>query len=168
MAAFLDGGRIPRSKYPRATLDQFALEEDMLYLCKQKVDGTVLYLLVEPSELRREALSHVHVKESGHLGQHKTLLKSDQFFYWLNLRRDVTAFVREFIVCQQFKTGNTLQQQWQELPPVNQPLERVSIDLTELGSGALGHKYVLTVIDHFSLFCEPVSYGEHLCEGGAS
>ncbi len=55
-------------------------------------------------------------------------------------------------MCQQFKTGSTLQQQWQELPPVNQPLERVSIDLTELGSGALSHKYVLTVIDHFSRF----------------
>ncbi len=55
-------------------------------------------------------------------------------------------------MCQQFKPGSTLQQQWQELPPVNQPLERVSIDLTELGSGALGHKYVLTVIDHFSRF----------------
>ncbi len=50
MAAFLEGGRIPRSKYPRATLDQFALEEDILYLCKQKVDGTVLYSLVVPSE----------------------------------------------------------------------------------------------------------------------
>ncbi len=55
-------------------------------------------------------------------------------------------------MCQQFKAENTLQHQWQELPPVNQPLERVSIDLTELESGALGHKYVLIVIDHFSLF----------------
>ncbi len=43
MAAFLEGGKIPMSKYPRATLDQFALEEDILYLCKQKVHGTVLY-----------------------------------------------------------------------------------------------------------------------------
>ncbi len=131
MASFLEGGRIPRLKYPRATLDQFALEEDIQYLCKQKVDGTVLYLLVVPSELTREALCHVHVKESGHLGQHKTILKAEEFFYWPNLRRDVKEFVRECIVCQQFKAGNTLEQQWQELPPVNQPLERVSIDLTE-------------------------------------
>ncbi len=55
-------------------------------------------------------------------------------------------------MCQQFKAGNTLQQQWQELPPVNQPLERISIELTEMGRGALGHKYVLKVIDHFSHF----------------
>ncbi len=28
MVDYLEGGRVPRSKYPRATLDQFALEED--------------------------------------------------------------------------------------------------------------------------------------------
>ncbi len=49
MADYLEGGRIPRSKYPRHTQDQFALEEDILYLCKQKVDGTILYLLVVPN-----------------------------------------------------------------------------------------------------------------------
>ncbi len=31
-------------------------------------------------------------------------------------------------------------------------MERVSIDVTEMGSGAIGQKYVLTVIDHFSRF----------------
>ncbi len=104
-----------------------------------------------PSELRREALRYIHDKESGHLGQHKALLKAEEFFNWPNLRREAKAYVRH-IVCQQFKAGNTLQQQSQELPPVNQPLERISTDLTEIGSGALGHKYVLTVIDHFSRF----------------
>ncbi len=97
-------------------------------------------------------MRYIHDKESGHLGQHKTLLKAEEFFYWPNLRREAKAYVRECIVCQQFKTGNALQQQWQELPPVNQPLERISIDPTVMGSGALGHKYVLTVIDHFSRF----------------
>ncbi len=50
MIKFIEGGRIPRSKYPRATLDQFALEDDVLYLCKKKLDGT-LYLLVVPNDL---------------------------------------------------------------------------------------------------------------------
>ncbi len=51
MVDYLEGGRIPRAKYPLVTLDQFALEDDILYLCKQKVDGTILYLLVVPNEL---------------------------------------------------------------------------------------------------------------------
>ncbi len=66
--------------------------------------------------LRGEALNHIHTKESGHLGQQKTILKAE-FFYWPSLRRDVKEFVKECIVCQQFKAGSTLQNQWQELPP---------------------------------------------------
>ncbi len=55
MVEYLGGGRIPRSKYPRAILDQFTLEDDVLYLCKQKIDGTILYILIMPNELRKEA-----------------------------------------------------------------------------------------------------------------
>ncbi len=88
MVTYLEGGRIPRSKYPRATLDQFALEDGILYLCKQKIDGTILYLLIVPKELRKDALTLIHEKESGHLGQHKSVLKAEECFYWHNLRKE--------------------------------------------------------------------------------
>ncbi len=97
-------------------------------------------------------MRHIHEKESGHLGQHKSILKAEDFFYWPNLRKDMKAFVKECVTCQQLKTSSGLHQQWQELPPVDQPMERVSIDITEMGSGAIGQKYVLTVIDNFSRF----------------
>ncbi len=97
-----------------------------------------------PNELRKEALRLIHEKESGHLGQHKSILKAEDYFYWPNLRKGMKAFVREYITCQQIKMNSGLQQQWQELPPVDQPMERVSIDITEMGSGAIGQKYVLT------------------------
>ncbi len=69
MVNYLEGGRIPRSRYPRATLDQFSLEDGVLYLCKQKLEGTILYLPLVPNELRKEALRHIHEEESGHVGQ---------------------------------------------------------------------------------------------------
>ena len=53
MANYLQGGRILRSKYPRATLDQFGVENEILYLCKKKNDGAILYLLVVPQELKK-------------------------------------------------------------------------------------------------------------------
>ncbi len=62
------------------------------------------------------------------------------------------ALVKGCITCQQLKMSTGLQQQWHELPPVDQPMERVSIDITEMGSGAISKKYVLTVIDHLSRF----------------
>ncbi len=68
------------------------------------------------------------------------------------------AFVEECGTCQQLKTSSRLQQQWQELPPVDPAMERVNIDITEMGSGSIGQKYVLTVIDHFSRFVN--LYGE--------
>ncbi len=150
MIDYLEGGRIPRSKYSRPTLDQFALEDGILYLCRQKTDGTILHILILPNEIRKEALRLIHEKESGHLGQHKSILKAEEYFYWPNFRKDTKAFVRECITCQHIKMSSGLQQQWQELPPVDQPMERVSIDIMEMGSGAIIQKYVLTVTDHFS------------------
>ncbi len=121
MIEYLNEGRIQRSKYPRRTLDQFTLEDYILYLCKCKVDGTILYLLVVPLDLRKAALKHIHEKESDYLGQHKTILKAEKYFYWPNLKQDVRQFVKECITCQQFKSASGLQKPWQELPPVNRP-----------------------------------------------
>ncbi len=105
-----------------------------------------------PNELRKDALRLIHVRESGHLGQHKSVLKAEEYFYWPNLRKNMKAHVRECLTCQQLKMTSGLHQQWQELRPVDQPMERVSIDITEMGSGAISQNYVLTIIDHFSRF----------------
>ncbi len=39
-------------------------------------------------------------------------------------------------------------QQWQEMPPVEKPLERVSLDLTDMVAGARGSRYVVTIADY--------------------
>ncbi len=41
MIRYLRGDKVPRSKYPRATSDQLSLEDEILYLCKRKVEGTI-------------------------------------------------------------------------------------------------------------------------------
>ena len=152
MKEFLEGGRVPRSKYPPITISQFHTDDGVLYYSKSKRDHTLLSLLVIPQNLRKKALAFAHDIQSGHLGQLKTILKAEDYFYWPNLRNDVKKYVRECITCQQMKASNSLQKQWQELPPVNHPLERVSIDITEMTPARGGHRYVLTIIDHFSRF----------------
>ncbi len=92
------------------------------------------------------------MRKTGHKGQHKTILKAEEYFYWLNLKRQVKQFVKECITCQQFKSTPGLQQPWQELPPVTQPMERISIDVTDMGGGVVGQRYFLTVIEHYSRF----------------
>ncbi len=81
VAECLRGGRVPQSRFPRTTIDQFTLEDDLLFLTKQKTNGTILYVLVVPQELRKVAMHYIHDKESGHLGQHKTILKAEEYFY---------------------------------------------------------------------------------------
>ena len=151
MKTYLSGGRIPTHKYPPVILNQFTLEDDILYYSKQKKDNTILYLLVVPQVFKKRALTFIHEKESGHLGQLKSILKAEEYFYWPNLRSDTKKFVKECITCQQTKTAATLQKQWQELPPVQQPMDRISMDITEMVV-AKGYRYVLTVIDHFSRY----------------
>ncbi len=64
----------------------------------------------------------------------------------------MSSYVKTCITCQQVKQSVGLQQQGQELPPVDKPLERVSIDLTDMVLGTQGCRYVLTVLDHYSRY----------------
>ncbi len=69
----------------------------MSYTCvNRRWKGTILYLLIVPNELRKEALRHIHEKLSVHLGQHKTVLKAEDYFYCPYLRKDVKTFVRVY------------------------------------------------------------------------
>ncbi len=88
----------------------------------------------------------------GHLGIEKTLAKVQGLYYWQNMKVDVIIYVRNCLTCQQHKGTTGLQQWWQELPPVEKPLERVSLDLTDMVAGAQEYQYVLTICDHYSRY----------------
>ena len=111
MKEYLGGGQVPRHKYPPVILNQFIVEDGILYYSKQKKDNTLLYLLVVPTMMKKKALTIVHEKESGHLGQLKSILKAEEYFYWPNLKADVKKFVKECLNCQQTKSASALQRQ---------------------------------------------------------
>jgi len=151
LVEYLEGGRVPTKRYHKTILDQFVVMEEILYYVREKTDGSLQYCLVVPQRLKGKALQHVH-EISGHLGQKKTICKAEELFYWCNLKVDVCHYVKECITCQRFKGHTGLQQPWQELPPVNKPLERIGIDLTDMVAGAQGFRYILTVVDHYSRY----------------
>ncbi len=76
---------------------------------------------------------------SDHLDQKKTIKKVEELYYWTNLKVDVCTYVKECITCQRFKVSSGLQQKWKELPPVNKPLERIGIDLTDMTADVEGY-----------------------------
>lgn len=151
LAEFLEGGKVPTKIYPKTVLEQFVVEEKILYYVKEKTDGSLHYCLVVPQSLKQKALEFAHVL-SGHLGQKKTITKAEDFFYWANLKSEVVNFVKGCVVCQRYKGSTGLQQKWQELPPVTRPLERIGIDLTDMNTGTQNYRYILTVIDHYSRY----------------
>lgn len=149
---YLEGGKLPKKKFPRAFIHQFIMYEGLLYLCADKNDNSIQFRLVVPQELRKAALKFGHESVASHLGRRKTIDALETYFYWPSLRSDAVKFVKECITCQVHKDSPSLRQKFQELPPVHKPLERISIDLTDMVSGANGYRYVLTIIDHYSRY----------------
>ena len=152
LITYLEGGRLPKKRFPRALINQFMLHDELLYLSADNQDNSIQLKLVVPQDMRKEALKHGHVDVSGHLGRRKTIDALENMFYWPSLRSDVCKYVKECEPCQRYKESKGLQQKFHELPAVTKPLERISIDLTDMISGDNGYRYVLTVIDHYSRY----------------
>ncbi len=107
---YLEGGRIPRYRYYKSTLDQFVVEDEILYKVIRKSDDSIHNVLVVPQPLRKKALAESHIKLSGHLGMYKSIKQTESHFYWNNMLSDVKKYVRECLVCQQHKSSTGLQQ----------------------------------------------------------
>lgn len=72
------------------------------------VDGLVSFVerisVLDSSELKKVILRGFHVKPySGHPSYQKPLTTVKIFYYWLNLKRDVVAFVARCFDCQHVK-----------------------------------------------------------------
>ncbi len=65
---YLKGGKLPTKRLPKTTLNQFALEDGLLYFARKKTDGSLHYSLVVPHSLVNSAIQHAH-ELSGHLGK---------------------------------------------------------------------------------------------------
>ena len=154
---YLQGGALPKHKYARTLLSQFELVENTLFYVRKLSDNTLKFCLVVPNSLKKAALHASHDDTAGHMGQHKTITRAENDFYWPGYRQDCKRYVDSCEICQQYKSGSGLQQKWQSFPEVSRPLERVSVDLTDMHTSTSGHRFVLSIIDHYSRF---VSFSE--------
>ena len=75
LAEYLEGGKLPTKLYPKILLEQFEVQEEILYYVREKLDGSIHYCLVVPQELKGKALNFSHTS-AGHLGQKKTISKT--------------------------------------------------------------------------------------------
>ena len=85
-----------------------------VHLCRQDLDGLMLFPVVVPQSLKMNVLKTLH-DQSGHLGFRKTLNKAKDNFWWKGLARDVKTYCMQCRICQQLKSN----QQWksaEEIP----------------------------------------------------
>jgi hypothetical protein len=90
---------------------------------------------------------------SAHLGMTKTLIRISKAFYWPDMRREVSAFVRKCQDCQRAKPAHDSQVGLHSSEVVTRPLERVFIDFVgPIVRSRKGNVAVLVVLDGFSKF----------------
>ncbi len=94
LAEYLIGKKLPTKLYPKLLLEQFEVQDEILYYIRKKLDGSIHCCLVVPQELKTLALNFSHTS-AGHLGQKKTITKTEEYFYWENLKTDVCKFVKK-------------------------------------------------------------------------
>ena len=113
--------------------------------------GKIFYRYIVPAEKKQEIISKMHSSIfSGHFGEHKTLSKIEERYYWPFFRKDTETFIRECDSCQKIKNGPRRIAPMKYISP-QRPLELLAIDAAgPLIETERGNKYIQIVCDHFT------------------
>ncbi len=57
---YLKGGKLPTKRLPKTILDQFALEDGLMYFVREKTDDSLHYSLIVPRSLINSAIQQAH------------------------------------------------------------------------------------------------------------
>lgn len=118
-------------------------------------------------EKLREKIMHLHhdIPSAGHGATLKTLKRIKTKFVWPNMKDDVREFVRKCHSCSQ---RNNYGKGIASLGKFNEPkdvFQRISCDIVgPLPVTAAKHKYVLSVVDHFSRYTEFIAISDQTSE----
>ena len=136
---------------------QFHVRSGVLYkLWEEEKAGKGVWQIVLPASLREEVLLQLHDHvTAGHLGQHKTLAKVRQRFYWHGLKEYVHKWCNGCNACASAKGPSKKPRALLQQCPVGCPMERVALDIIgPLPTSHKGNKYVLVVADCFTRWTE--------------
>lgn len=120
--------------------------------------GTRIYVPDSPADgnncrLRILQLFHDHPL-SGHYGIHKTFDIIARSYYWPELRRDVTAYVKSCVSCARNKAPRHKPYGLlKPLPLPERPWHSISMDYIEELPASDGHNSILNVVDRFTKQC---------------
>lgn len=150
---YLLDGTIPKKKWP-LTLAEFEVKEGVVYRLRP-LDDQTLHQLVVPASLKNSALKASHLPPlASHPGIQRTFENARSMFYWANMLNDCKNYVEHCTVCQKSR-GSPQAVPMADAPLAKYPLERVSMDIFDLGP-SIPVRYGLTIIDQHSRYIQLV------------
>ena len=89
-------------------------------------------------------------KALSHVGENKLADYIQSYYYFANVRKNITQVVRQCVQCGMGKAANGANRAEPQKIVTEYPFELVTIDLAELPRTTRGNKYIILAIDHFS------------------
>ena len=115
-----------------------SLENGVLHYRMEGPDSTSLFVV--PASLREEVMKFHHdVRNSGHLGQEKTLHKVRESFFWYGMAKDIVLYVKTCAKCSKNKKPKAWPKASLGTYHAGIPLERVHIDISLQSSVVANH-----------------------------
>jgi len=141
---------------------QWRVLDGQLYFLRPKpvvseiVEDLDRWKLVLPKELRREAMRESHdTPRAGHLGIEKTYQRIAVNYFWPNLFRDVTNYVRICDVCQRTKVEQASPAGLMGRRIADGPWTVIAADIIgPLPRSKVGFQYILVIQDLFTKWIE--------------
>ena len=135
--------------------DQLCIQDGIMYYDWLYHEGRSRCLVV-PNCLRQKVMYYCHdSKDSGHLGQSKTLDRLKEKFYWYGMTRDSDIYVKQCSTCNQNKKRNRTPRSPLGTYHAGYPMERVHIDiLGPFTPSRSGNVYILVMVDQFTKWVE--------------
>ena len=144
--------KLPR--YLPAPLNQFQLENNILYYKSYDRYGKCHQRICLPKSFTNKALAWAHEsKLAGHHGLKSTLKNLSKFCYWPQINAATAKFIDKCKTCLLNKQDKSKKAPILSYPNVHYPWTRLNLDLIgPLPVSHNGYRYILTVIDVFSKF----------------
>ncbi|XP_035986825.1 uncharacterized protein LOC105922039 [Fundulus heteroclitus] len=131
---------------------KYLVESDVLYNIENECKRLVI-----PAKCRPLIMYLAHTLPwAGHLGRHKTYLRTSARFYWPTMYSDIQTYCATCPICQ--KTSATRKADralLRPLPVISTPFRRIAMDIVgPLIKSSSGHQYILVVSDYATRFPE--------------
>ena len=132
-------------------------------LTDENYPRTALWL---PKIYRKRAMCEAHGNIlGGHDALKKTYLRLTNAYFWPNMKKDIQVHIETCLQCQVRKKSTAKPTPLQPLPTVEQPNQRIHIDLFgPLKTSDQGNKMVLVMTDAFTKYAEAIAIPDKQAE----